>query len=192
MLRADEAELVVAEHPGAGTAVTAARERERGRVLHDGDARVGRNACDQRLRDGGPGGGAVGVQDPAAAVAALAAEAVGAVVAAVKAHAHALEVADAVDALLGQQAHGGGIAQAAADRERVGGMLLERVAGPDRRGHSALGHVGVGCLQRALGDQGHPCAQLGSAQGRVEAGKARTQHEHVGADGGGGGHRRAY
>ncbi len=93
-------------------------------------------------------------------------------------------------ALVDEDAHGGRVAQAAADGDGVGGVQRERVAGGDRGGDAALGHVGVRGLQRALGDERDGRSELGGVERRIQAGEARSQHEHVGADGVLRGHRR--
>ena len=122
---ADEPQLVVAEHPGAGAAARR-RTSARSRPCAPGRGCAGRRATRaiSALGDGGAGGGAAGVQDAAAAVAALAAEQVGAVgVAIERARPAARGRRCGSMPSLDQHAHCGRVAETAADGEGVGGVL---------------------------------------------------------------------
>ena len=71
------------------------------------------------------------------------------------------------------------IAQAIADHQRVGDVLLERVVVGQHRGDAALGPVGVGVAGRALGDDGDP-AVGGGVEREGQAGDAGAQDQIVG------------
>ena len=88
------------------------------------------------------------------------------------------QLADARGAFLDHQLDHALVAQAGAGLDGVGGVRGGRVVGVPDRGHAALGPVGVGVIQRALGQQ-RDAALTGGLEREGHAGDAAADHQEV-------------
>jgi hypothetical protein len=76
--------------------------------------------------------------------------------------------------------HGGRVAQAAAGRQRVAGMLQRRVSAADRRRDATLRQERVGRAERPPRRQRDGRALLGGTKGAVQAGQPGADDQEVG------------
>ena len=123
--------------------------------------------------NGVAGAVAAGMQDARARVRALAAEGDGAL-GGVEGDSEFGEAADPVGRFPYENLDGGAVAEAGAGGQGVGQVLLDAVVRAHGGGDAALGVLGVGFLDGALGDDDR-AAVPGGEQGGVEPGDARAQ-----------------
>jgi len=119
------------------------------------------------------------MKDPPPAVTALTTQRERPLPVAVELHSQPGQVADPGRPLVDQHPHRIGQAQPAAHAHGVLEVQRRRVVAADRGRDSALGVEGVRQPQWALGDQRHPRACLGGADGGVETGQAGPRDEQI-------------
>ena len=147
-----------------------ARDHGRGRrALEHLDALVARGQRRQLAGDPPAGGRAAGVHHAARGVTALEAQRQRTVAVGVEAHAHALEVADALGRLLAEHLDRARPRRPPAGRERVGGVAVGRVVHRQRGGDPALCPVAGGARQRRARHQRHARARVGGRPARRTA-----------------------
>jgi hypothetical protein len=122
---------------------------------------------------------AAGVDDPAARVTALEAQAELAVLVEVEGDAAIAQLADRVRGLVDQDLNGGGAAEAAAGGDRVGGVAGGRVARLQGRGQPALRPVAGALGERLAGDQADATPLLGGTQRGPQPGSAAADDDDV-------------
>ena len=178
-VRPDEGDAVSLRPDGGAQARVLEREQvERERVLDRAHVPAVCDLADQGLLDLEAGRVAAGVDDSRASVPALAGEGQPPVFH-VERRAPGDELGDEAGRLADDRADDLGIAQAAADRDRVLRVLLGRISVSEHGCDPALGLPGVALLQFVLRDDDDACVSRG-LDGGAQTGDAGPDHEQVG------------
>ena len=170
------------ELPAVGGHDAAAGQDAGGAVaFEDLDVGVRDGRGRQRAQDPPSRRAPAGVDDPAAAVAALEPERQVAAAVGVELDAELLQLADPVRRLVGQHLGGGSARQAAPGDQRVLQVQLRRVVDRERRGGAALRPVGGRLGERPRGHERHFGALPGGGEGGEQPGRAGAHDDEVGS-----------